>query len=95
MSPEARAASEAATKKMLREMELRDIRKARKITQAKLAKRLKIGQDAVSKIERRADMYFSTLADVIHAAGAQLQVIARFPDGESYLVKMGKGRKRK
>ena len=62
------------------EMSLQDLRKAIGKTQAMVAKRLKVGQDAVSKIETRNDMYISTLRSVLKAMGAELELIARFPD---------------
>jgi DNA-binding transcriptional ArsR family regulator len=62
------------------EMSLRELRKAIGKTQTEVAKRLKVGQDAVSKIETRGDMYVSTLRDFIKAMGGELQLIAQFPD---------------
>lgn len=47
-----------------------------------LAKALNINQAAVSKMERRTDMYISTLRDYIRAMGAELEIIATFPDGQ-------------
>jgi len=62
------------------EMSLRELRKAIGKTQTAVAKRLKVGQDAVSKIETRGDMYVSTLRDFIKAMGGDLQLVAQFPD---------------
>ena len=62
------------------EMSLRDLRKAIGKTQTAVAKRLKVGQEAVSKIEARSDVYLSTLRDYIRAMGGDLVLIARFPD---------------
>ena len=42
------------------EMTLREIRKARKLTQQKIARSLHIGQEGVSKIEKRSDLLIST-----------------------------------
>jgi DNA-binding transcriptional regulator YiaG len=86
MSPEARARSEAATKKMIAEMPLAQLRDAQNLTQVELARRLKIDQSAVSKIEHRTDMYLSTLNEVIHAIGGELELTARFPNGEIHIV---------
>ncbi len=52
------------------------------LTQVNLAKVLQINQGAVSKMEKRADMYVSTLRNFIQAMGGQLQVKAIFPEGE-------------
>jgi transcriptional regulator with XRE-family HTH domain len=62
------------------EMSLRSLRKALGKTQTAVAKRLKVGQDAVSKIETRRDMYVSTLRDFIKAMGGELELVAQFPN---------------
>lgn len=62
------------------EMSLQELRKAIGKTQTVVARRLKVGQDAVSKIETRSDMYISTLRGVLKAMGGELELIARFPD---------------
>jgi DNA-binding transcriptional ArsR family regulator len=62
------------------EMSLRELRKAIGKTQTEVAKRLKVGQDAVSKIETRGDMYVSTLRGFIKAMGGELKLVAQFPD---------------
>ena len=36
---------------------------------------------AIAKIEKRTDMYISTLRSHIEAMGGELEVVARFPDG--------------
>ena len=58
---------------------LSEIRKARKRSQTKVAKALHVNQAAVSKIERRTDMYVSTLRHYIEAMGGSLEIIAQFP----------------
>lgn len=62
------------------EMSLQDLRRAIGKTQTAVAKRLKVGQDAVSKLETRGDMYVSTLRGFVEAIGGELELIARFPD---------------
>ncbi len=59
---------------------LRQIRVARERSQKALAQRLHINQSAVSKLERRTDMYLSTLRGYIEAMGGNLEIIARFLD---------------
>ena len=59
---------------------LRQVREARDRTQEAIAKKLKINQAAVSKLERRTDMYVSTLRKLIRAMGGELDIVARFPD---------------
>src|SRR5256885_10400040 len=81
MSPEARARSEAKAKQLIAEMPLQELRAARKLTQEELAKTLNVNQAAVSKLERRADMYVSTLREFVRAMGGELEITARFPEG--------------
>ena len=80
MSPERRARVQARVDEMLTEMRLDDLRRARNLTQERLAKALRVNQAAVSKIERRTDMYLSTLENVIRAMGGLLEIRAIFPD---------------
>src|SRR6266436_3041269 len=65
---------------------LSELREAQDLTQVELAKKLGIDQGAVSKIERRTDMYLSTLQNVIAAMGGELELTARFPSGEARMV---------
>src|SRR5271165_6493503 len=81
MSPKARRHSEAKADRMVREMALGELRVARKLTQEQLAAQLKVRQPAIAKLERRADMYLSTLRNVIEGMGGELDVRAVFPDG--------------
>ena len=81
MSPEARERSRRKAEKLIEEMPLNELRAARKMTQEKLAENLHVKQAAVSKLERRADMYVSTLREFISAMGGELEITARFPDG--------------
>jgi len=80
MTPESRAWAEAETKRLIAEMPLNSIRRARELTQEDLAAILEIDQSEVSKIERRTDMYVSTLARFIRAMGGELEIRAVFPD---------------
>ncbi|MDQ3253534.1 MAG: helix-turn-helix domain-containing protein [Acidobacteriota bacterium] len=81
MSPEALARSEEKAKRLIAEMPLQELRAARKLTQEELAKTLNVNQAAVSKLERRADMYVSTLREFVRAMGGELEITARFPEG--------------
>ncbi len=51
------------------------------MTQTTIAEELHIGQGDVSKLERRTDMYVSTLAGYLQAVGAELEIRAVFPEG--------------
>jgi len=81
MSPKARERAQAKAKQMIDEMPLAGLREARNLTQQHLADLLKVNQAAVSKMERRTDMYISTLATMVKAMGGQLRIEAVFPDG--------------
>jgi len=60
---------------------LTQIREARQLTQVELAKTLNINQGAVSAMEKRTDMYVSTLRKTIEAMGGNLKITAEFPEG--------------
>jgi transcriptional regulator with XRE-family HTH domain len=62
------------------EMSLRDLRKARKLTQTRVAKTLGITQDSVSRLEKRSDLLLSTLRKTVKAMGGDVRIIAQFPD---------------
>jgi len=81
MSPQARDRSRALAAKYRAEMALDELREAREMTQVHLAKLLGVNQAAVSKLERRTDMYVSTLQDFVKALGGELKITARFPQG--------------
>jgi transcriptional regulator with XRE-family HTH domain len=61
---------------------LEELRKSRSITQAKVAEHLGTNQGEVSRIERRTDIYISTLAQYIQALGGKLEIRAVFRDSE-------------
>ena len=81
MTPESRARAEAKAQAMLAEMPLNELRQARGLSQKMLADVLHVQQPSIAKIEKRTDMYISTLRSHIEAMGGQLEVVARFPDG--------------
>ena len=82
MSPAAREGSAREYERLVKEMPLQTLRAARELTQENLANVLRVKQSEISKIERRTDMYVSTLASYIKAMGGQLEVRAVFPAGE-------------
>ena len=67
---------------LLTAMDIARLRESRGVTQQELAERLEIVQSNISRLERRNDVLVSTLRDVVAALGGELQLIARFPDGE-------------
>jgi len=82
MTPQARADAERILQQHLKEMPLHELRKAQQMSQDTLAMALNINQAAVSKMERRTDMYISTLRNYIRAMGGELEIVATFPDGQ-------------
>jgi hypothetical protein len=68
---------------------LHDLRKARAVSQGQLAAKLAVGQPAVAKLERRADMYVSNLRRYIEALGGALEITARVPDGAVTIADVG------
>lgn len=77
---ERRRVEARAAELIAEEMSLRDLRKAMKKTQTALARRLKVRQHGVSKIEQRTDMLLSTLRGYVHALGGELHLVAEFKD---------------
>ena len=75
-----------ATHLIAEEMTLQELRRARKITQVRMAKELGIGQDGVSKLEKRADLMISTLRKTVEAMGGRLSLVAEFPDRDPVML---------
>ena len=63
-------------------MPLHQLRNARQMTQTRLAEVLEMDQGNISKLEKRTDMYLSTLRSYVEAMGGSLEIRAVFPDGE-------------
>jgi transcriptional regulator with XRE-family HTH domain len=81
LSPARRRKVEARAKELIaEEMTLRELRKARKLTQVRMAKKLGITQDGVSRLEKRSDLLLSTLRKTVQAMGGNLSLVAEFPD---------------
>jgi len=58
---------------------LRQLREIAGKAQADVATALKIKQPSVSKIEKQADMYLSTLRGYVEAVGGELELIVKLP----------------
>ena len=81
MSRESRARSHQRAEQYRKEMALDELREAQNMTQEHLAKVLNVKQSAISKMERRADVYVSTLQSFVKAMGGELRIEAVFPQG--------------
>ena len=68
------------------EMTLQELRRARKLTQVRMAKALGISQDGISKLEKRSDLLLSTLRKSIEAMGGRLSLVAEFPDRDPVVL---------
>jgi len=58
------------------------------MTQETLAETLDMTQGEVSRLERRTDLYVSTLRRFVEAMGGSLELVARFPGGEAELIEL-------
>jgi transcriptional regulator with XRE-family HTH domain len=98
---EQRAIAAEAERLIFEDQTLSAIRDARRFSQDELADKLGIRQPAVSKIERKADLYVSTLRKYIEGVGGELEILVRFPDREPVRItqfsplKRGTGRQRR
>lgn len=81
MTASQRSNLDAKTAALREAMTLTELRQARQLTQETLGETLQVGQTAVAKMEKRADMYVSNLRRFIEAMGGELDIVARFPEG--------------
>ena len=89
MSPERRKKIDTMTREMLAEMPMHELRRAKQLSQVQLAKLLDVKQGSVSKLERRTDLYISTLRRYIEAMGGELELQAHFPEGSVTIAELG------
>lgn len=83
LSPERRAKIKARAQELIaEEMTLSELRKARRLSQETLAEILQMRQGDLSKFERRADAYLSTIRRYVVAMGGSLDLIASFPNSK-------------
>jgi DNA-binding transcriptional regulator YiaG len=85
MDPTARRMAEEKTKILLSAMPLQALRHARNQSQEQLARSMSVQQVVVSKLERRTDMYISSLRNFIKSMGGDLEIIATFPEGSVHI----------
>ncbi len=88
LSAKRRKRVEARAAELIAEVKsLRDLRKARQLTQQRMAKRLGVRQHSISRMEQRSDMLLSTLRDYIGKMGGELVLTAQFPDRDPVRIK--------
>jgi predicted transcriptional regulator len=95
MSEQSRTNSAAKAQKILDEMALWELREALNLTQESLAESLNVKQASISKMERRSDMYLSTLRKIVEAMGGNLEIIANMPGGRIKIRHFREIRRRK
>lgn len=88
-SAEREARVKKRVEKEMAKLPLAEVRRARAMTQTQLAQLLQVNQGAISKMEKRSDMYLSTLRSYLEAMGGALDIRAVFPDGEIVLDHLG------
>jgi len=66
---------------------LKDLRKAAEQTQEELAAALGVGQDTISRLEKRSDMLLSTLRHYVESMGGKLDLVAQFPNRPPVVIK--------
>jgi DNA-binding XRE family transcriptional regulator len=81
LGPEREARIRARVRDEIGRLSLNQLREARSLTQTSLAELLGIPQGGISRLERRTDMYVSTLRNYIRAMGGELKITAVFPHG--------------
>ncbi len=74
---------------------LKELRKSANQTQEDLATALAVGQDTISRLEKRSDMLLSTLRHYVESVGGQLALLATFPDQPPVIIDpLGKKKKK-
>lgn len=89
LSPERETRLQSRLQTELKQLPLAEVRRARTMTQTRLAELLQVNQAAVSKMEQRSDMYLSTLRSYVEAMGGCLEIRVVFPEGEVLLDHLG------
>jgi hypothetical protein len=87
ISPERQKKIRARTRELVaREMSLKELRYAVNKTQKTVARTLNMGQDGISRLEKRSDLLLSTLRNYVEAVGGSLTLVAQFPDKEPIAI---------
>ena len=80
LSPQRQQSIKARTSALIfEERTLQTLRKQLDMTQEEMARRLQIGQENISRLEKRSDMKLSTLQAYIEALGGELDLTVQFP----------------
>ncbi len=81
LPPDRRARIDARHERLREDVEsLRQLRRIAGKAQSEIASTLNIKQPSVSKIEKQADMYLSTLRSYVEAIGGELELVVKLPE---------------
>ena len=84
---ERRARIEAEADRLHAEyLTLKELRKAKAVTQEQLARTLGVRQATVAKYERQSDLLLSTLRNYIRALGGDLKLTVEFPGKQPVML---------
>ncbi len=87
LPPERQERIEAHYQELKQDVEsLRELRQIAGKAQADIATTLNIKQPSVSKIEKQADMYLSTLRSYVEAIGGELELVVKLPKRPALLL---------
>lgn len=87
LSPERQARIRKETERLQAEyLTIQDLRKAREMTQTRLAEILGKNQVTIAQMEKRSDMLLSTLRSYVEAMGGHLDIVVQFPDREPVVL---------
>lgn len=89
MTPESLSRSQEKTALLREQMDLAELRRARKLSQEQLAEVLHVQQASVAKMEKRTDMYISSMRRFVEAMGGELVITARFADRSVLINQFG------
>ena len=81
MSPEAQVAAQQKMQAMLAAMPFQELQQARHRAHEHLTTMGQGTPASLAQLERRTDLYLSTLRSVIEAMGGALEITAKFPEG--------------
>jgi len=84
LTDEQRAAIDHAVQQHPTVIHMRELRKAREVTQRALAAAMEVEQPEISRLEKRTDIYINTLRRYVEGMGGQLRVVVSFEDGTEF-----------
>lgn len=88
LDPERQERIRAETARLQAEyMTIQDLRKAREMTQVRMAEILGKSQVTIAQMEKRTDVMLSTLRSYVEAMGGHLDLVVQFPDREPVILK--------